>query len=266
MASAGGSDFVHLHVHTEYSMLDGAARLDDLFTEVERLGQTAIATTDHGYLFGAFDFWSKATAARDQADHRRRGVRHAGHQPVRPDPGAVRAAGPGVRRRLGARRVHAHDAAGAEQRGPAQPLPRRRRWPRSRARWASGRAWTATCCSAYSDGPHRDHRLPVGRDADPPAAGPVGRGRARRRRAAGPVRQGVLLRRADGPRARHRDAGHQGPAAAGRDDRRPARRDERPALRQAGGQRRARGAAVRSTRARPWPTRTGSSSTATGST
>jgi DNA polymerase-3 subunit alpha len=55
-------DFVHLHVHTEYSMLDGAARLDDLFTEVERLGQKSIAITDHGYLFGAFDFWSKARA------------------------------------------------------------------------------------------------------------------------------------------------------------------------------------------------------------
>ncbi len=55
--------FVHLHVHTEYSMLDGAARLGQLFSEVERLGQKAIATTDHGYLFGAFDFWSKATAA-----------------------------------------------------------------------------------------------------------------------------------------------------------------------------------------------------------
>ncbi len=60
MASAGGSDFVHLHVHTEYSMLDGAARLDDLFTEANRLGQTAVAITDHGYLFGAFDFWQKA--------------------------------------------------------------------------------------------------------------------------------------------------------------------------------------------------------------
>ncbi|GMA26374.1 hypothetical protein GCM10025864_41330 [Luteimicrobium album] len=57
-----GEDFVHLHVHTEYSMLDGAARLDSLFTEVERLGQKSIAITDHGYLFGAFDFWSKATA------------------------------------------------------------------------------------------------------------------------------------------------------------------------------------------------------------
>ncbi len=54
-----GSDFVHLHVHTEYSMLDGAARLDDLFTHAKELGQTAIATTDHGYIFGAYDFWAK---------------------------------------------------------------------------------------------------------------------------------------------------------------------------------------------------------------
>ncbi|MFC8732445.1 DNA polymerase III subunit alpha [Luteimicrobium sp. NPDC057192] len=57
-----GEDFAHLHVHTEYSMLDGAARLDSLFSEVERLGQKSIAITDHGYLFGAFDFWSKARA------------------------------------------------------------------------------------------------------------------------------------------------------------------------------------------------------------
>ncbi|WP_024288699.1 DNA polymerase III subunit alpha [Cellulomonas sp. KRMCY2] len=63
MADAGGSDFVHLHAHTEYSMLDGAARLGDLFVEVNRQGQKAIAMTDHGYLFGAYDFWSKATAA-----------------------------------------------------------------------------------------------------------------------------------------------------------------------------------------------------------
>ncbi len=55
-------DFVHLHVHTEYSMLDGAARIGDLFDEVERLGQKAIATTDHGYVFGAFEFWSRAQA------------------------------------------------------------------------------------------------------------------------------------------------------------------------------------------------------------
>lgn len=42
-------------------MLDGAARLGELFEETERLGMPALATTDHGYLFGAFDFWKKAT-------------------------------------------------------------------------------------------------------------------------------------------------------------------------------------------------------------
>ncbi len=44
-------------------MLDGAARLDDLFEETARLGQSAIATTDHGYIFGAYESWSKAKSA-----------------------------------------------------------------------------------------------------------------------------------------------------------------------------------------------------------
>lgn len=59
--SSSKDSFVHLHTHTEYSMLDGAARLGELFDETERLGMPALATTDHGYLFGAFDFWRKAT-------------------------------------------------------------------------------------------------------------------------------------------------------------------------------------------------------------
>ncbi|WP_295697984.1 DNA polymerase III subunit alpha [Lapillicoccus sp.] len=52
--------FVHLHVHTEYSMLDGAARIDELLESAARMGMPAIATTDHGYVFGAYEFWSKA--------------------------------------------------------------------------------------------------------------------------------------------------------------------------------------------------------------
>ena len=55
--------FVHLHVHTEYSMLDGAARLKDLFTEVERQKMPAVAMTDHGNMHGAYDFYKQATAA-----------------------------------------------------------------------------------------------------------------------------------------------------------------------------------------------------------
>jgi len=55
--------FVHLHVHTEYSMLDGAARLRDLFAECQRLGMPAVAITDHGNMYGAYDFWSQASKA-----------------------------------------------------------------------------------------------------------------------------------------------------------------------------------------------------------
>ena len=55
--SASSDSFVHLHVHTEYSMLDGAARIDDLFAEAARQQMPALATTDHGYLFGAYEFW-----------------------------------------------------------------------------------------------------------------------------------------------------------------------------------------------------------------
>jgi DNA polymerase-3 subunit alpha len=54
---------VHLHVHTEYSMLDGAARLGELFAECQRLGMPAIAMTDHGNVFGAHDFYRQASAA-----------------------------------------------------------------------------------------------------------------------------------------------------------------------------------------------------------
>ncbi|MDQ1540088.1 MAG: polymerase subunit alpha, partial [Actinomycetota bacterium] len=58
-----GDSFVHLHVHTEYSMLDGAARLTDLFKETVAMGMPALAMTDHGNVFGAYDFYKKAKAA-----------------------------------------------------------------------------------------------------------------------------------------------------------------------------------------------------------
>jgi DNA polymerase III subunit alpha len=55
--------FAHLHVHTEYSMLDGAARLNDLFAACAERDIPAIAMTDHGHVFGAYDFYQKATKA-----------------------------------------------------------------------------------------------------------------------------------------------------------------------------------------------------------
>ena len=63
MADSAADSFVHLHVHTEYSMLDGAARLKDLFKEAARMEMPALAMTDHGNVFGAYDFWKQATAA-----------------------------------------------------------------------------------------------------------------------------------------------------------------------------------------------------------
>ncbi|TXJ07531.1 MAG: DNA polymerase III subunit alpha [Aeromicrobium sp.] len=57
---ASSSSFVHLHVHTEYSMLDGASLLDGLFEHTAAQEMPAIAMTDHGNLHGAYDFWKKA--------------------------------------------------------------------------------------------------------------------------------------------------------------------------------------------------------------
>ncbi len=61
--AASKDSFVHLHVHTEYSMLDGAARLGDLTQRAADLGMPAVAMTDHGNVFGAYEFYSKAKAA-----------------------------------------------------------------------------------------------------------------------------------------------------------------------------------------------------------
>src|SRR4051794_23340485 len=63
MATGSDDSFVHLHVHTEYSMLDGAARLKDMAQRTAELGMPAIAMTDHGNVFGAYEFYKQARAA-----------------------------------------------------------------------------------------------------------------------------------------------------------------------------------------------------------
>jgi len=55
--------FAHLHVHTEYSLLDGACRISGMMDRVKELGQTAIAITDHGVMYGCIDFYKAAKAA-----------------------------------------------------------------------------------------------------------------------------------------------------------------------------------------------------------
>ena len=55
--------FTHLHVHSQYSLLDGAIRLKDLFPKIKELGMDTVALTDHGNMFGTIDFYKKAKAA-----------------------------------------------------------------------------------------------------------------------------------------------------------------------------------------------------------
>src|SRR5512141_1890948 len=56
-------NFVHLHVHTEYSLLDGLSRIDQLVERAKSLDMPAIAITDHGAMFGVIDFYRACKAA-----------------------------------------------------------------------------------------------------------------------------------------------------------------------------------------------------------
>ncbi len=55
--------FVHLHTHSEYSLLDGAARIKDLVARAVEYDMGSLAVTDHGYMYGAVDFYRQATKA-----------------------------------------------------------------------------------------------------------------------------------------------------------------------------------------------------------
>ena len=54
------TDFVHLHLHTEFSLLDGCCRIGSLFDAVKQRGQKAVAITDHGVMYGAVNFFKAA--------------------------------------------------------------------------------------------------------------------------------------------------------------------------------------------------------------
>lgn len=85
--------FTHLHVHTEYSLLDGAARIKDLIAQVKELGMDSVAITDHGAMFGVMDFYKEAkkqgikpiigcevyTSARNMQDRDPEKDKHQGH-------------------------------------------------------------------------------------------------------------------------------------------------------------------------------------------
>ena len=58
-----GEGFVHLHLHTEYSLLDGAIRIKDLPERLKNMGMRACAITDHGSMFGCVEFYRTMTEA-----------------------------------------------------------------------------------------------------------------------------------------------------------------------------------------------------------
>ena len=53
-------DFTHLHVHTEYSLLDGSNKIKELIARVKELGMDSVAITDHGVMYGVIDFYKEA--------------------------------------------------------------------------------------------------------------------------------------------------------------------------------------------------------------
>src|SRR3989344_166451 len=63
MSEAATPKFVHLHVHSHYSLLDGLSKIDQLVNRAKELGMPALALTDHGVMYGAIEFYQKALKA-----------------------------------------------------------------------------------------------------------------------------------------------------------------------------------------------------------
>ena len=208
-------------------MLDGAARLGDMFERTAELGMDAIAMTDHGNVFGAYDFWSKAKAAG-----------------VKPIIGMEAYATPNTSR-FDKKRVRWNDGGDDDVSGSGAYthmtlLAENTKGMHNLFRLSSRASMEGFFYQPRADrelldgvrrGPDRHHRLPVRRGADLAAHRRLREGPRGGRRLPGHPRQGQLLPRADGPRARHRDPGPRRPAAAEQGPRHPAGRHQRLPLR-----------------------------------
>ena len=96
--------FVHLHTHSEYSLLDGANRIPELLDHVKHLGMDSLALTDHGNLHGAYTFYEEARArgirprCGDPSDRTRRVGRWSSRPSARPRSAGAVPASPILRR------------------------------------------------------------------------------------------------------------------------------------------------------------------------
>ncbi len=211
MAGTAGDSFVHLHVHTEYSMLDGAARLGDLFKRTSELGMTAMAMTDHGNVFGAHDFYRQANAA---------GIKPIIGMEAYLTPGTSRFDRTRVRWAEGGEDdvsgsgAYTHMTILAESTEGMHNLFRLASRSSSEGFFYKPRA-DRELLAEYSPGLLATTGLPVGRGADLVAHRAVRQGTGQRRGVPRPLRRRQLLRRIDGPRPVPREPG-AGRAAADR--------------------------------------------------
>ncbi len=240
-----GDSFTHLHVHTEFSMLDGAARLDDLVAKAVADGQPALGITDHGNMYGVLEFFkecraqgvkpvigteaymayetrSERPAAAGTCRRFRR--RHRGRQEALLPPHPAGRERPGIPQPDPAGQPGVHGGLllqAADGLGAARALPRRA----DRHHWLPRRARVAVVAARRREGRTRQGRA-----------------------TAGDLRQGQSVRRVAGPRlagtARHQPEAHRDRPQ----DRRAADRHQRLALRAPRGSRGARRVVVRADR------------------
>ena len=223
--------FVHLHCHSEYSLLDGANRIDDLIARALELEQPALAITDHGNLHAAWEFQEKAKKAKLKpiigmeayvapGDRRVKGRADAGREAVLPS-GAARAGHGGLQEpgqallaRLHGRLLHQaarrSGAARQVQRGADRELrvPRRRSRHQARGGRHGGRARGRLLVRRRLQGP----LLPRGAGARLRGAGPAQRADPEARRGAEPADRGDerrALPARHGPRRARRAAVHR---------------------------------------------------------
>ncbi len=182
MPSGSSQQFVHLHNHTEYSMLDGAARVGDLFEEAARMGMPALATTDHGYVFGAYEFWKQS---------QKHGVKPIIGVEAYVTPGTHRTDrtrvtyGDGGRDDVSSRGLYTHMTLLAENNGGMHNLFRMSSQASLDAVYGKFPRLDRELLADLQRRPDRHHRLRQRRGADPAPAGPVrqgarGRGRPAR--------------------------------------------------------------------------------------
>ena len=212
----------------------------------QEMGMPAIATTDHGYVFGAYEFWKTAT---------KYGIKpiigveaYLTPRTHRSDRNRVKWADATGRDDVSGSGAYTHMTLLAKNTSGMHNLFRMTLAGQPRGLLTSSPGWTATCCSTYGQGLIATTGCPSGEVQTRLRLGQYKRGASRPPPSSATSSARELLLRADGPWPRHRAQRPGRPAAARQGPRPAAGRDQRPALHQARGRDRARRAAVRPVR------------------